>query len=349
MDILQNLGNLFGNDQVQSADRFNASASSGSGSGLGSLAGALSPEVLGGLMGALLSRKSGGSVGGTTAGGMGGLGNILGELTGRNRDTRASSAPAPMQRGPGAGGLGGMGRLGTVDGMGVSPSGSVNAGGQTQPTATTPTSRPSAPGGLGGVFGNAGGMGRTGGMGQSGGLGGGLGNLAGMAGIGMLGSLLSSFLNRGSGATALAPQQRQMVSQINNNVPDYDDAPSSAPAAADDRVVRLITAMVFAAKADGNIDENEKKAIQDQVESLNAGPRLKNILQDAMNAPLDPVRLAKGVTSGQEALELYSLSCAMIDIDTPQERQYINSLATALGIPEPVKQSIESTIYSHAH
>ncbi|WP_080849416.1 tellurite resistance TerB family protein [Escherichia coli] len=88
----------------------------------------------------------------------------------------------------------------------------------------------------------------------------------------------------------------------------------------DERTERLILALVFAAKSDGHIDAKERAAI---------------------DLPLDPQRLATGVRNEEEALEIYFLSCAAIDIDHFMERSYLNALGDALKIPQDVREGIE--------
>ncbi|WP_044859908.1 DUF533 domain-containing protein, partial [Enterobacter ludwigii] len=46
----------------------------------------------------------------------------------------------------------------------------------------------------------------------------------------------------------------------------------------------------------------------------------------------------------EEALELYFLSCAAIDIDHFMERSYLNALGDALKIPQDVRDGIEKDI-----
>ncbi len=56
---------------------------------------------------------------------------------------------------------------------------------------------------------------------------------------------------------------------------------------------------------------------------------------------LDPQRLATGVRNEEEALEIYFLSCAAIDIDHFMERSDLNALGDALKIPQDVRDGIE--------
>jgi len=68
------------------------------------------------------------------------------------------------------------------------------------------------------------------------------------------------------------------------------------------------------------------------------------LVAQAIEQPLDPVRLAQSVKNEEEALELYFLSCAAIDIDHFMERSYLNALGDALKIPHDVREGIEKDI-----
>ena len=68
------------------------------------------------------------------------------------------------------------------------------------------------------------------------------------------------------------------------------------------------------------------------------------LVAQAIEQPLDPQRLAQGVKNEEEALELYFLSCAAIDIDHFMERSYLNALGDALKIPQDVREGIEQDI-----
>ncbi len=47
------------------------------------------------------------------------------------------------------------------------------------------------------------------------------------------------------------------------------------------------------------------------------------LIEQALAQPLDPQRLAEGIIDPQEALEIYYVSCAVIDIDHFMERSYL--------------------------
>ncbi|UQZ90653.1 DUF533 domain-containing protein [Deltaproteobacteria bacterium Smac51] len=110
---------------------------------------------------------------------------------------------------------------------------------------------------------------------------------------------------------------------------------------ADPSLVRLIRAMVFAAKSDGQIDDNEKQAINNRLSQMGAGQEAAKIVAAAINEPLDPNLVAAGVTGPEEAMALFLASCSVIELDHFMENSYLDALAKVLGIPPEAKKDIE--------
>ena len=120
---------------------------------------------------------------------------------------------------------------------------------------------------------------------------------------------------------------------------------STSPASGlDARSERLILALVFAAKSDGHIDDSERANIEEQLRAAGIAVQGRVLIDRALSQPLDPQRLAQGLNSEQEALEIYYISCAAIDIDHFMERSYLNALGEALGLPPEVRADIEQDI-----
>ena len=109
----------------------------------------------------------------------------------------------------------------------------------------------------------------------------------------------------------------------------------------DERTERLILALVFAAKVmvilmPKNVRQSTSNCVKPAWKS-----RGRVLIEQAIEQPLDPQRLATGVRNEEEALEIYFLSCAAIDIDHFMERSYLNALGDALKIPQDVRDGIE--------
>lgn len=187
------------------------------------------------------------------------------------------------------------------------------------------------------------------------------GGLAEILGPGVLGGLIGAFLpGRGGmlkagGATALATMLwNKYKDQI---FPPASPANTSAPAALntpappltapdgtdlDATTSRIIRAMVYAAKSDGHIDEQERSAISQRLQQMSSGPAASQLVAQALNEPLDPTKVAAGVTDPQEAMALFLASCSVVDIDNFMENAYLDALAKALGLPDEMKNEIQA-------
>ncbi|WP_221345649.1 tellurite resistance TerB family protein [Enterobacter cloacae] len=140
--------------------------------------------------------------------------------------------------------------------------------------------------------------------------------------------------------TVLWNKYKDRVRTAHSDEPDYGQHTSPL----DLRTERLILALVFAAKSDGHIDEKERSAIEQQLREAGVEEQGRALVAQAIEQPLDPQRLAQSVKNEEEALELYFLSCAAIDIDHFMERSYLNALGDALKIPQDVRDGIEKDI-----
>ncbi|HBC7433822.1 MULTISPECIES: tellurite resistance TerB family protein [Enterobacter] len=140
--------------------------------------------------------------------------------------------------------------------------------------------------------------------------------------------------------TVLWNKYKDRVRAAHRDEPHYGEHTSPL----DLRTERLILALVFAAKSDGHIDDNERAAIEQQLREAGIEEQGRTLVAQAIEQPLDPQRLALSVKNEEEALELYFLSCAAIDIDHFMERSYLNALGDALKIPQDVREGIEKDI-----
>lgn len=113
---------------------------------------------------------------------------------------------------------------------------------------------------------------------------------------------------------------------------DEDAAHKTAAAAPNDSALLLLEAMVFAARADGHIDETEKANITKAIESLFPNQDVSGVFSALLDKPLDPEDLAKRVHSHEQGCDLYRLSRMIITPDQYMERTYLDGLARALNL-----------------
>lgn len=91
----------------------------------------------------------------------------------------------------------------------------------------------------------------------------------------------------------------------------------------------MIRAMIMAAKADGEIDAEERAKIMDHLRD--ASDEEIAFVEAALDAPLDVSALAKE-TGATMREQIYSTSLMAIAVDTPAEQTYLAQLGTALGL-----------------
>lgn len=134
---------------------------------------------------------------------------------------------------------------------------------------------------------------------------------------------------------------------------NFGSAPSSTSASAssgafsgqgagDDTAALLLEAMVFAARADGHIDDTERARIDQAVRQMFPDQDVTAMLEPLMTRPIDPRALAGRVRSPEQARDLYRLSCAIIDTDQFMARSYLNGLAEALNIGSQERDRMEA-------
>ena len=190
-------------------------------------------------------------------------------------------------------------------------------------------SHSSAGGGLGDIIGSV-----LGGGGASAGGGGGLGSLLGSAlgggssaggAGGALGGLLMNALQQ-FGQKQVGGQAAQQIPQP---APEHQFTQQQRQQANNEAAV-LIKSMISAAKADGQVDENEQQKILQQLGDISQDEM--NFVRQELAAPVDVGGLARSVPSGLEA-QAYFMSLMTIKLDTQQEARYMQQFAQGLGLP----------------
>jgi uncharacterized membrane protein YebE (DUF533 family) len=68
------------------------------------------------------------------------------------------------------------------------------------------------------------------------------------------------------------------------------------------------------------------------------------VFLDELNKPVDIKAVAAGADSPAAAAEIYLISRAIIDVDSDQERNYMDQLAKELGLAPDLVAQLESQI-----
>ncbi|MCF6190674.1 MAG: tellurite resistance TerB family protein [Cocleimonas sp.] len=168
-----------------------------------------------------------------------------------------------------------------------------------------------------------------GGGGRTGGSGGGLGDLLGglISGgpskdsAGGLGGVLDSLgggskISKNSGGGGLGDL---LNSALNDEAATYTTAEQESEAEV------LLRAMIYAAKADGHLDDAEKNKILE-----NLGDE-RSFVENELMSPRDVEGFIRSVPRGMEK-QVYMMSLFAIDLDSNEEAHYLDELAKGLNI-----------------
>lgn len=148
-----------------------------------------------------------------------------------------------------------------------------------------------------------------------------------MAGLGGLMSAL------GGGMAAGATGSASMMDALTGTTAATDTLEENAKL--------MIRAMIQAAKADGEIDDEERAKIMKHMSELDAAERA--FVEDQLKAPVDPVALAND-TSEQMRAQVYATSLMAMRVDTMSEIAYIQELGDALDLSPETRERIHKSM-----
>lgn len=137
------------------------------------------------------------------------------------------------------------------------------------------------------------------------------------------------------------PQASPTVDPWGDPLPAAQPAQSVSPEQ-EELAETLLMAMIFAGRSDGHLDEQEKANIDMVLGAMNDGGAAQRKLAALMNRPVNPQELADRVRTHEEAEDVYRLSCMIVNIDQFMERSYMDGLAKALHLTDSEKAELES-------
>ena len=153
--------------------------------------------------------------------------------------------------------------------------------------------------------------------------------------------------NQNTAQTAPATSNQSFHSDSSNALPNvpkgsiFDLAEEKPTVQGEDMRLVLIRAMISAAKADGHIDATERTRIEQQIKDLSIGKAEQQFLVEQLRAASDPITIARLSENEEQATEIYLVSLLAVDIDTEEERRYLDRLGDALHLPTDLRQNIE--------
>jgi uncharacterized membrane protein YebE (DUF533 family) len=118
---------------------------------------------------------------------------------------------------------------------------------------------------------------------------------------------------------------------------------AARPPSTDEQAVLLIRAMIAAANADGIIDSDERDRILTKLEEAQLSPAEREFLTAELSRPRTAEQIAADVDGAEMARQVYLVSLLAVEVDTPTERAYIESLAGLLGLDATVVTELHQT------
>jgi len=165
--------------------------------------------------------------------------------------------------------------------------------------------------------------------------------LGGMAAIAGLAYKAYQNYQKGDAPQAQAPAQEPEL------LPPPSDTgfhPSQAPQGEAEFALTLVRAMIAAARADGHIDDAERRKIGDKLRLSGIGTEAEQFVMQELEKPVDLDAIIASARSDEQKVELYTASRLAIEPNTRTERGYLDMLAGRLGLPDALVDHVEATV-----
>ncbi len=120
--------------------------------------------------------------------------------------------------------------------------------------------------------------------------------------------------------------------------------PAQASGPSDEEAWVLLQAMIASAGADGEIDADERQKIMSQAEAADLRPSEMRALEAEMDAPKSAAALAALSTGEAHGQLIYRMALSAIVVDTPEEQQFLETLAEALDLRPSIVRQIHAEV-----
>lgn len=144
----------------------------------------------------------------------------------------------------------------------------------------------------------------------------------------------SQLQDRSGGVTRVEPMQPRSVG-VDQQAPEAFDQHKS---------VVLVRAMVAAAKADGHVDDAEKKAMLQLVDQQQFDTETLEFLKTQISAESTVAEIAALADTPELANEMYLACRIVIDTSNSMEQRWLADLAIELGLSDELVASLEAQI-----
>jgi uncharacterized membrane protein YebE (DUF533 family) len=108
-----------------------------------------------------------------------------------------------------------------------------------------------------------------------------------------------------------------------------------------ERCLMIVQSMIAAAKADGVIDDGERKHIEERIQRSELDQSVVNAILTEIQKPLVVSEVACRSKSPIDSVDIYLASVMVLAEPNPQEREYLSELAKALDIDPALATRLE--------
>lgn len=110
------------------------------------------------------------------------------------------------------------------------------------------------------------------------------------------------------------------------------------------KALLLVRAMIAAAKADGEVDAEERARITAALEAAGATADARAFVDEELAKPMDLYAITAEVRDAATAAEVYAAAAAVARADTEAERAWLAGLALRLGLDRGAVESIHAKL-----
>jgi uncharacterized membrane protein YebE (DUF533 family) len=163
-----------------------------------------------------------------------------------------------------------------------------------------------------------------------------------LGGLALIGGLAyKAYQNYQQGKPPLAAENEAKATP-QSLIPAPEGTGFEARAVTHDAARRYIRAMIAAAAADGRIDADEQQRIVGGLRQAGLDDAAHHFLAAEITSPATVAELASGITSPEEALQVYTAARVAVDPDIAQEHAFLSALAEALGIDDELAAQVDA-------
>jgi uncharacterized membrane protein YebE (DUF533 family) len=147
-----------------------------------------------------------------------------------------------------------------------------------------------------------------------------------------------------TGTATVEPHQAPAGQAAPLGLPEPQTLDRVTGAQAEEHSNAVLVAMIGASKADGHIGADERQLLEGELHKLSTDPADRAWLEAELAKPLDPAAVARSATTPEIAAEMYLASLLIVDEESYMERAYLDELARQMKLDPGLKATLEAQL-----